>query len=128
MRRIYLLVILMALFIAGCFHEPKVKDCGTDEVCFQEAAKTCGPAKFKKTQESGTMEFLLKGFEGDKCVLNMKVVDSPVALLKDKEMNCKIPVEEAARLSKGSAMDTSTIMGWCSGSLIDLLKSLGAVS
>ena len=127
MKKILLIALVLALFIAGCFHEPKVKDCGTDDACFKEAMKSCTPAKaLKKDPQSGTFEGMVKGYEGDKCVINMKIVDAKIPLLKDKEMTCKVPKADLDGFSAGgSEFGSSKMLEQCSGSLIDLLKSFG---
>ncbi len=127
MKYTFAFAIALFLFIAGCFHEPKVKECGTDEACFNEAAKTCSPARVTRTEQSGTMDFSLKGWEGDKCVMYMKIIDSSVPLLKDKDMTCKLPVAELAKFGKGSGskVGMEELSQWCSGSFIDLMRSLG---
>lgn len=126
MNKILLITLGLALFIAGCFHEPKVKDCAADDACFKEAMKSCTLAKAKKVDpQSGTMEGMIKGWDGDNCNVYIKVVDSPVPLLKDKDMNCKVPKADLTAFSEGGSFGGSKMLQMCSGSLIDLFKSLG---
>jgi len=128
-KKILLIALVLALFIAGCFHEPKVKDCGTDDACFKEAMKTCTPATAKKTDKGTSVEGLVKGWEGDKCAINMKILDAPIPILKDKEMNCKVPKADLEAFSSGSSdLGSQKALEMCSGSLIDLMKSFGAAA
>ena len=128
MKKLWLIAMVLALFVFGCAgFGQNVKDCGADDQCFKDAMKSCTPAKAKKVDpQSGTIEGLVKGYEGDNCVINMKIVDAPIPLLKDKEMTCKVPKADLDAFSSGSSnFGSSKMLEECTGSLIDLLKSFG---
>ena len=126
MKKLFAVVFSLALFLFGCAGGAAMKDCGSDEKCFEDAAKTCSPASLKKTDDTGTIQTMVKGYEGNNCVLYMKISDSPqVPALKDKDMTCKFPKEALQSFSTQDTMQDQDIFKYCSGSLIDLLKSFG---
>ncbi|MFH2105960.1 MAG: hypothetical protein ABII22_01760 [Candidatus Micrarchaeota archaeon] len=119
-----LVVLLVAFYIFGCTSGPQMKDCGTDSACFEEAAKTCSPAKVKSVEEGMEVEGTLKGIEGNNCIISLKIVkSSTVTILEGKEMTCKVPKDAMAEKSTDfEGIDPDA----CTGSLVDLLKSMGA--
>ncbi len=127
MRMILVVLAALGLLLFGCAGQAPVKDCGTDDKCFQDAISTCTPAKAVKTDQSGTYNGLVKGYQGDKCVINMKIVESSVPILKDKEMTCNIPKDKLSGFSGGGSAigGGEDVFSMCSGSLVDLMKSLG---
>jgi len=129
MNKFWLVVMGLALLVFGCAgFGQNVKDCGTDQQCFKDAMKACTPAKAKITEQGSTIEGLVKGFEGDNCVINMKFVEAPLPIFKDKELTCKVPKADLETFSSGSgsSMGTEKMYQMCSGSFIDLMKSFTA--
>ena len=131
------------LVLAGCVAGgPSMIDCGNDLECFQDAAKTCTPAKVRITEEGTTMYMEMRGMSNDKCTTYMKIekVEVPpeippemagfVTMFEGKEMTCNLPMDMASGVSPESVMgqtaSTEDFFEMCEGSLVDTLQSLMA--
>lgn len=124
MKKSILILFVFAILAFGCagFGASSTKDCGSDENCFKEAAKTCSPAKLAKSDDTNSYTVALNGFKGDKCSIYMKIVDSKIAELKNKEMTCNLPKEFLTAGGNPTSLGGSDFISYCSGSLVDLAK------
>lgn len=124
MKKLWLVVMGLALLVFGCF-APPVKDCGTDKQCMDDAIKTCTSAKGTSTESGMTTLGEVRGSEGNNCIIWAKISESPMPILKDKEMTCKIPKDQLSSGSMSNTLGSQNMFTMCSGSLVDLMKSLG---
>ena len=131
MNKILLFAFALAVFIAGCFHEPKaslvVKDCGTDEKCFEDAAQNCALAKVTVTSSTGAITAYeeSKGYDGDNCVVYFKVTASQVPTFADKDMTCKFPKTTLSGFDAITSFNSQSAFTHCTGSLVEAIRSAG---
>ena len=154
MKKIFTIAVLLiaVAVLSGCVapvEEPVVvlKDCGSDQSCFEAAAETCEPAKITvlEEDESSSMGMYseIRGLEGDNCVLYLRVTQFEMNLpaiplepseqelfdqlqqgfkeLEGKEMICKIPKEIIAGSDMLSMANPEEL---CTGSLIAAIKQM----
>ncbi len=120
-RKIFYLLIIVAL-VYGLFHYGFIKkNCEQDQECFYKAAKECKPAKLVLIKNGHYYDYAIKGERGDNCLVYVKLkkmaIGSPVDqinLFEGKDMSCKIPLTE---LEKTSFAELKGFVNYCHGSL-----------
>lgn len=141
------------MLLAGCNNGGGIagaglKDCGSDQKCFADAAKKCEPAKVSLTesvnQNSAQTYAESRGEKGGKCEYYMKIVkldisNAPmagvsesfkakfIALIKSiegKDLTCSIAKEQVQ--STTFALQKVSSSENCSGSLKDSVAGLEA--
>ena len=110
-------------------------DCGTDQVCFQEATQKCEPAKVTITQtQSGltmTMYSEVQGGTPQACMIFLKIEDidsgalgalgdALIGQFKGKDMTCTVDVTSGYDTAGGFQNIAEES---CTGSLVDLIKN-----
>lgn len=150
MKKIIFLVVIVSALIAlsGCPQLPDLfpedlsnfKDCTGDDACIRSAIRNCEQAYSIEDEgdESMTMKmkFVIYGLEQDKCKMKFTVEEvetNPtneeeaamagwlVQLLEGQEMTCMVPAE---KLESIEAVETEAMLEYCSGFLIDAMKTL----
>ena len=124
-----------------------LKDCGSDQSCFETAAQTCEPAKIVVSTEDESsimgMYSEIRGLEGDNCILYLRVTQFEMKtagipldpseqelfdqlqegfkILEGKEMVCNIPKDTIAESDLLSMTNPEDL---CTGSLITVLGQI----
>ncbi len=116
-KAIPILVMLFIIFVV--FYIGYEKNCNDDKLCFNKAASKCNKARVLIENNETTFLYTVKGSEGDRCVINVKIVDikdsSPETdIFLGKDMDCKIPKEE---ITFDMISKTSENIEYCSGPL-----------
>ena len=145
-------LLLAALALSGCLALDglaglSLKDCESNQECFEAAAKTCEPAKVTAFSEDESISMDLyseiRGLEGDKCLFylkvtkfNLKTPDPPLdsseqelfnqmqqdlKKLEGNDMLCRIPKELISAKDLFSITNPAEI---CTGSLITFIGQL----
>lgn len=129
MKYTFALAIAFFLFIAGCFHEPKVgltvKDCGSDRTCLENAARSCTLVKATIAASTGAITAYeeIKGYEGDNCLAYFRVVSSQYPIFADKDMTCKFPKAVIGTFDAITSFNSESAFTYCTGSLVDAIRS-----
>ena len=154
MKKLFTIAILLLVtaILSGCVNPLDgttldLKDCGSDQACFEAAAETCEPAKIDvSTEDEANIMGLyseLRGLEGDDCILYLKVTkfemksgEIPLSPsdqemfdylqqsfkeLEGKEMICKIPKD---LIAGPDLLSMSNPEEMCTGSLIAFVEQL----
>jgi hypothetical protein len=102
------------------------KDCKVDKLCFNEKFSKCKPAKFTEIKDNNLYEYRVFGVKNKECVFESKLLrlepgaDVTVkALLENKAMNCKIPVNTIKKLE-----DVDNLVTYCTGPLKEAIYTL----
>ncbi len=155
MKKLFTIAVLLiaAAVLSGCVAPVEgetgviLKDCGSDQSCFETATQTCEPAKIVvSTEDESSIIGIyseIRGLEGDNCILylrvtqfEMKTSDVPLdpseqelfdqlqegfKMLEGKDMVCDIPkdiIAESDLLSMANPEES------CTGSLITAIGQM----
>ncbi len=117
---VFFIVLMFIIFILY------PKDCKVDKPCFDERFEKCRAAKFSEIKDNNFYDYRIIGKEGAECVFEVKLLrlepgaDITVkALLENKAMKCKIPINTYKNLEQIENMVT-----YCSGELKEVIYTL----
>ncbi|MEM4245558.1 MAG: hypothetical protein QXR60_05145 [Candidatus Nanoarchaeia archaeon] len=114
--------ILVAILIGGAYYYGYFKkNCQQNKACFDEAFKSCTPAKLVSVIDNNYYYYAIDGSRGDKCKVRVKLTKMGIGTsqeliqaLEGKEMTCYIPLTRVRELSFDTMPD---VLGYCSGPL-----------
>jgi hypothetical protein len=97
----YLIIGIIILLIAAVYFTFFFYYSCDDLACFQAHQKECAKTKFINDEEETTWKYTIQGKEGDKCeinveVLNIKKGSANKQKLEGKDMNCLLPLGSIA--------------------------------
>lgn len=142
-------LLTLSILLLGCVQPPVeedltgFKDCGENEECILNALESCEKsfATVKTEDSQGIMKAkaIVYGLDGENCrakytIENLEIVAEGeeaalakivAAMLKGKEMNCLLPEDQTLNITQ---FDREELEKYCSGSLIDALKSFESVA
>lgn len=98
------------------------EDCGQDDLCFSDYARTCTPAKVTISDQDLTYIKTIKGYKEDNCILSLFYTGSLIPEFIDQEMDCLVPRSDLSNFKdylQGEQMKSA-----CSGSLVQLLSEM----
>lgn len=155
MKKFFTITVLLIIVavLSGCVapveEEPSaaLKDCGSDQSCFETAAQTCEPAKISVlTEDEASIMGIyseIRGLDGDDCVLYLRVtqfemkstgvplepseqelfdqLQKDFKMLEGKDLICKIPKE---LIAGEDLLSMATPEELCTGSLITVLEQM----
>ncbi len=120
-RLSYALTSILIIMILGVFlfYFSYEKDCGSNQVCFNEEAQKCSRAHVRITNNSTTFLYTIKGPEEKSCIINVKVEnivepDDEAIKFIGKDMDCKIQKDQ---ITTNIISDIPSLMQYCSGPL-----------
>ncbi len=112
--------LLIIIFITSIlYYSSYEKDCGSDTLCFNQAALKCAKASITIPNNSTIFLYTIKGPEDSKCVVNVKVQDiinptPETEIFIGKDMDCRIQKEI---ITENFVSDLPSFMQYCSGPL-----------
>lgn len=117
------IVLIIALSIAQL-----PKNCGNDEQCFQEQAKSCAPAKVTATAEGNKYTYLLQANGKDTCIIivNLEQTSDKTSpqikeIIEGKGMVCEVPKE---MLQEKYITHIEGLANYCTGPLRESLQAI----
>lgn len=126
--KLWILILLLIIALAGAVYLYLPKDCGTDKNCFIQKAQTCSKAGVIAYKEGNEFIYEIKDKTGSDCVFYVKMNRMKentdynlVKILEGKDMICRMPLEN---FKINPLADTKDIIDNCSGSLKEALQQL----
>lgn len=125
--RIILLILLifLGILILSYF---SIKECKTDEICFQESLSTERPSTFIKDNEGTIFLYHFEGCKKEFCQLQITISkvsysysEETRQLLEGKSMECTIP---KSQLHPQTVTDLEQNIDYCSGPLKEAMYEL----
>ena len=98
-----------------------------NKICFQEASKSCKPAKVHVNNEDNILLYKIQGLEKNNCIflISVEKIGQNNQELKDlfegKSMTCKVPREELVSLN---IIEEPKISNYCTGPLKEAMYEL----
>lgn len=121
-------VIITVLVISLIYFLSNEKDCGIDNICFQENLEKCTRAKLQYAQNQNIFEYKITGSTKESCIVNVKILKVNEAvdpeskvLFEGKDMTCQFP-KEVTQFSE--IAESESTLSYCSGPLKEAIYEL----
>ncbi|MEA3378278.1 MAG: hypothetical protein U9Q69_01430 [Nanoarchaeota archaeon] len=124
------LIIITSLILISFFayHFGYIKKTCTTNECFEDAMKSCSPAKYLKLQNLNYYTYSIKGRRGDFCLIHIELKKMAEGtslekkiMFEGKDMKCKVPLRA---LKDISSSQVEGMLNYCSGPLKESMYEL----